>query len=230
MTSHPQPSPFQAGTSQPGSSQAGHGRSVPAGEGPSEPATSARHASGKAIQKRAQARRDALLDAAVALLEDGGFPAVTHRAVAHQAGVPLAATTYYFDSRDQLVAHAFTRLVECELAATGAILSGPGSLVDRLTALVGQDRARQLGLWELYVHAGRDPVLQAIARTWTDGCDAALATALRRDRYPHSPADVRFLATLLSGLWIETTVEARPGTAAHDTLTRALNTLRATKT
>ncbi|GAA1004057.1 hypothetical protein Aple_005730 [Acrocarpospora pleiomorpha] len=205
-----------------------HGHSVPAGERAGEAATG-RQAAGKATQRRAQARRGALLDAAVALLEDGGFSAVTHRAVAHQAGVPLAATTYYFDSRDQLVAHAFTRLVERELAAIGAILDSPGSLVDRLTALVEQDRARQLGLWELYVHAGRDPVLQAIARTWTDGCDAALAVALRRDRYPHALGDVRFLATLLSGLWVETTVEARSGTAAYDTLTRALNALRASE-
>ncbi|GAA0404844.1 TetR family transcriptional regulator [Acrocarpospora corrugata] len=179
----------------------------------------------KTPQKRAQARRNAILDAAVTLLEEGGFPAVTHRAVAARAGLPLAATTYYFASRDDLVAHAFTRLVGHELAALHAILDAPGPLPDRLTAILTQDRARQLGLWELYVHAGRDPALQAIARTWTDGCDAALTTALHRDGHPHAPADVRFLATLLNGLWIETTVEARPITAARATLTRALHAL-----
>ncbi|GIH26749.1 TetR family transcriptional regulator [Acrocarpospora phusangensis] len=181
---------------------------------------------GREPQKRARIRREALLDAAVTLLENGGFPAVTHRAVAQRAGVPLAATTYYFASRDDLVAHAFTRLVEHELTETRAILDTPGPpLQDRLTALLQQDRARQLGLWELYVHAGRDPALQTIARTWTDGCDAALATALRRDGYPCAPADVRFLATLLYGLWVETTVEARSGTTHSDTLNRALRTL-----
>ena len=47
-------------------------------------------------QRRSRARREALLRAAVALLAEGGVRAVTHRAVADRAGVPLAATTYYF--------------------------------------------------------------------------------------------------------------------------------------
>jgi DNA-binding transcriptional regulator YbjK len=45
---------------------------------------------------RGEARRTAIVDAALRLVARGGPRAVTHRAVAAEADVPLAATTYYF--------------------------------------------------------------------------------------------------------------------------------------
>lgn len=134
-------------------------------------------------QERAVRRREALLDAAVDLLGDGGFAAVTHRAVARRAGLPLAATSYYFTSRDQLLAEAFALLVERELARMRAAvdhLAGrtPLAVAETLTGVYASDRLRQLGLWELYLQAGRDPALQAIARAWTDGCDDIVAAVL----------------------------------------------------
>jgi len=44
------------------------------------------------------ARRRSILEATVRLLVRGGLAGVTHRAVAREADVPLAATTYYFRS------------------------------------------------------------------------------------------------------------------------------------
>jgi AcrR family transcriptional regulator len=79
-------------------------------------------------QERGWRRRDALLDAGVELLTEGGFAAVSHRAVAERAGLPLAATTYYFRSRDDLIAAAFELMVDRDLAATR----------ERFTARVGQ--------------------------------------------------------------------------------------------
>ena len=48
--------------------------------------------------------KDAALLAAADLLVEGGFDAVRHRAVATRAGLPLASTTYYFESLDDLIA------------------------------------------------------------------------------------------------------------------------------
>ncbi|TMR88817.1 TetR/AcrR family transcriptional regulator, partial [Nonomuraea basaltis] len=158
------------------------------------------------------------LTAAVDLLTDGGFAAVTHRAVAQRAHLPLAATTYYFASRDQLLAEAFAQLVETELGTTRAWIADHG-----LAALPDQvaeaDRARQLGLWELYVHAGRDPVLQQIARRWTDGCIRLIADTLH---LPHTDPRVRLLYTTISTLWLEHVVEQRPLDEARTLLTLAL--------
>ncbi|MDL9936871.1 TetR family transcriptional regulator [Gordonia sp. ABSL1-1] len=51
-------------------------------------------------------RRSRLIEAAGDLLLEGGFDAVRHRAVAERAGLPLASTTYYFASLDDLMAEA----------------------------------------------------------------------------------------------------------------------------
>ncbi|NED68521.1 TetR family transcriptional regulator, partial [Streptomyces sp. SID10244] len=51
-------------------------------------------------------RRSRLIEAAGALLLEGGFDAVRHRAVADRAKLPLASTTYYFGSLEDLMAEA----------------------------------------------------------------------------------------------------------------------------
>ncbi|MGP3959517.1 TetR/AcrR family transcriptional regulator [Nonomuraea sp. 3N208] len=187
---------------------------------PDHPGLAPRHT---ATQARGRRRRAALLAAAVDLLTEGGFAAVTHRAVAQRAHLPLAATTYYFASRDQLLAEAFAQLVETELATTRAWIADHG-LLDLPAQVAAADRTRQLGLWELYVHAGRDPVLQQIARRWTDGCTHLIADALHlSDTDPR----VRLLSTTLSTVWLEHVVEQRPLDEARTLLTLAIeNTLR----
>jgi DNA-binding transcriptional regulator YbjK len=168
-------------------------------------------------QERSRRRRAGLLAAAVDLLTEGGFAAVTHRAVAHRAGLPLAATTYYFTSRDQLLAEAFAQLVETELDTMRDWLHthGPTALPDHIAAA---DHTRQLGLWELYVHAGRDPVLRQIARRWTDGCVRLLAESLG---LPPGDPRVRLLYTTMSTLWLELLVEQRPPAEARTLLQHA---------
>ena len=59
-----------------------------------------------AVTPKGERRRYALVSAAADLLCEGGFDAVRHRAVARRAGLPLASTTYYFSSLDDLIANA----------------------------------------------------------------------------------------------------------------------------
>src|SRR3954449_114276 len=49
------------------------------------------------------ARREHILRATLELIGEHGSDAVTHRAVAKRARVPLSATTYWFDSKEQLL-------------------------------------------------------------------------------------------------------------------------------
>ncbi len=168
------------------------------------------------LQERGRRRRDALLEAAVALLEEGGFAAVSHRAVAERAHVPLGATTYYFRSRDALLTQAFQRLVEREVGTWHQRLAGlDGGTADTTDALPSvllpageEERARQLALWELYLHAGRDPALRRPARAWTEGCIAAATELTRPAGYP--PEAVRLLVVTLQGVLLHNLVEARP--------------------
>ncbi|MEU4328512.1 TetR/AcrR family transcriptional regulator [Nonomuraea dietziae] len=171
-----------------------------------------------ATQPRGLRRRAALLAAAVDLLTEGGFAAVTHRAVAQRAQLPLAATTYYFTSRDHLLAEAFACLVDSELAATRAWVADHG-LEQIIDEVADADRGRQLALWELYVHAGRDPALQQLARRWTDGCVAIVADALGLPA--HDPT-ARLIYTTVTAQWLEHVVEQRPVADARALLALAL--------
>src|SRR3954453_4527359 len=62
----------------------------------------------------AQGRREEILEATLQVIGRSGREAVTHRAVAEEAGVPLGSTTYYFDSRDDLLGQALEYVARSE--------------------------------------------------------------------------------------------------------------------
>ena len=61
---------------------------------------------------RGVARRIALLEATLELLAEIGADAVTHRRVAEHAGLPLASTTYWFESKEHLLTEALRYAAE----------------------------------------------------------------------------------------------------------------------
>jgi DNA-binding transcriptional regulator YbjK len=96
-----------------------------------------------AVTPKGERRRYALVSAAAELLCEGGFEAVRHRAVARRAGLPLASTTYYFSSLDDLIASAVAHvglLEVAQLRAQVAALSrrrrGPETIADLLVDLL----------------------------------------------------------------------------------------------
>src|SRR5581483_4015669 len=70
-----------------------------------------------ATRPRGTARRAALLDAVLRIVADTGPDAVTHRRVAEVAELPLASTTYWFSSKEELLAAAFELAAERDIAA-----------------------------------------------------------------------------------------------------------------
>lgn len=89
---------------------------------------------------RGQRTRDAIVEAAIALLREDGAASVTHRAVAARAGTSLAATTYHFATLDDLLVFSFElltdRLVgEVERLAE-LVLSGRMDLVEAALVFV----------------------------------------------------------------------------------------------
>lgn len=69
----------------------------------------------KASRKDGQARRIAILEATLAVIVQEGIRGVRHRAVAKQAQVPLASTTYYFSDIKCLISDALTYFAEKHL-------------------------------------------------------------------------------------------------------------------
>ncbi|MGV0716254.1 TetR/AcrR family transcriptional regulator [Mycolicibacterium sp. XJ879] len=130
-----------------------------------------------AVTPKGERRRCALVSAAADLLCEGGFDAVRHRAVARRAGLPLASTTYYFSSLDDLIAKAVEHVGEREteqLRARVAMLprrrrgaeSTAAILVDLLVDdAVGQGGSEQLiSRYERYIACARQPMLRDIQR------------------------------------------------------------------
>ena len=130
-----------------------------------------------AVTPKGERRRGALVSAAADLLCEGGFDAVRHRAVARRAGLPLASTTYYFSSLDDLIAnaveHSGAREAE-QLRSRVATLSrrrrGAESTADVLVdLLVGEANGLRvseqlISRYERYIACARQPGLRDIAR------------------------------------------------------------------
>jgi DNA-binding transcriptional regulator YbjK len=157
-------------------------------------------------------RRSLIIDATVALLTREGIGAVTHRAVAREADVPLAATTYYFESKDELITEALERLVTHEVDvfeersnALGASINSPEALAvalaDVLTSRGEDERRMALAQFEVYLEAARRPALRApVARwieTFTQLSEVALVAAGAPDPKERAPVMVAAIDGIL---------------------------------
>ncbi|MCO1654176.1 TetR/AcrR family transcriptional regulator [Pseudonocardia humida] len=186
---------------------------------------------------KGERRRQELVTAAAALLRAGGFDAVRHRAVAERAGLPLASTTYYFASLDDLVTAAAERTSRDELdegrvqlAQLAETRAARPELVELvLDQLLGPE-SRDGGLdavllrYERLVGAGRRPYLAPLMRELRAELDALLAEILRRSGHPMSAEAIRDLVSLVDGAVISALIEADPDprAAARDALLRLL--------
>jgi DNA-binding transcriptional regulator YbjK len=163
----------------------------------------------KRAEQRAE-RRGAILAATVRILGSRGLGAVTHRAVAREADVPLAATTYYFSSKDEMITEALGLLAEEEITQlqerAAQLGHGLGSPTQAATALIGvllpdEASARaQLAKFEVYLEAARRPALRETAAHWQDAF-IGLAEAVLRAAGAAEPAKrAPLLVTAIDGV------------------------------
>jgi DNA-binding transcriptional regulator YbjK len=186
---------------------------------------------------KGERRRQALAAAAADLLRSGGFGGVRHRAVAERAGLPLASTTYYFESLDDLVTAAVEHGSRAELAEGRAHLAqlaeqprDDAALVELvLDQLLGPE-SRDGGLdavllrYERLVGAGRRPYLAPLMRELRAELDALLTEVLARAGRRVDPEALRRLVSLVDGTVISALIEADPDprAAAREVLLRSL--------
>ncbi|MFA5711253.1 TetR/AcrR family transcriptional regulator [Mycolicibacterium sp.] len=151
-----------------------------------------------AVTPKGERRRCALVSAAAELLCEGGFEAVRHRAVARRAGLPLASTTYYFSSLDDLIVAAVEYIGMREAAVLRSRVKalprrrrGSESTADVLLELLIDDdgpdtRAHEqlISRYERYVACARQPALRDIQRRMMQQRAEAIAEAV--DRSGHS--------------------------------------------
>jgi DNA-binding transcriptional regulator YbjK len=175
---------------------------------------------------RNQRRREALADAAIAILGTSGIHALSHRATDERAGLPAGTAANYFSTRDKLLAAAARQVFGLHVAAMEAADSQVAGPVgpDGLAELIGgalydwatRQRTRYLALYELSLEATRRPTLAAALSGMVA---ATLDVTIGQHRalgLDTSPAQVQALITLFSGLLL-TLVTGPPEAVTPDT-------------
>jgi AcrR family transcriptional regulator len=140
--------------------------------------------------KRQNPRRQDILEATLRVIGESGVNSVTHRAVAEEANVALASTTYYFDSKSALVEEALELMIARSTEYVRRYTACPArishdELVDRIVGFVdahaNDPNAFLLAQWELMLEAGREEYLRPLARRWTiaymDGFERVVRSA-----------------------------------------------------
>lgn len=190
---------------------------------------------------RGAARRAALVTAAADLVDADGPAAVSHRAVAAGAGVPLAATTYYFRDLDDLVAAGVELGCrrEQETAAAGladlphrrrSAAATAGLVVDTVLTAQRTTDAQLYAYYERWLASGRHPAARPALQAARERLDALLAALL--DRCGHPGVPVGPLVALLDGTVLSALVEgggqgrARATAAVADLLDQRKRRLR----
>lgn len=164
------------------------------------------------------------MDAAADLLLEGGFEAVRHRAVAARAGVPLASTTYYFASLEDLTAAAVERCGERELEVMHARIDEVASrtrgvdatvelIVDMLVGVFDHTAAghdQLVNRYERFVAFARHPEMRDVQRRLRAELDQLIVSVLTRSGREVSDEGLRRLVYVVDGAVVGALSEGDP--------------------
>jgi TetR/AcrR family transcriptional regulator, regulator of biofilm formation and stress response len=163
-------------------------------------------------EQRAE-RRGAIVDAAVRIIATSGLPALTHRAVAREAKVPLAATTYYFASKDEIVREALEELARVEVARLAELaqrireIESTAELGTLVEAALFPDpeeaEQRWLAQFEIYLEAARNPALRPAVEHWRAAFVEVAESALRVAGAPDPQRRAQLAVAGMNGLLMD---------------------------
>ncbi|MDO5081152.1 TetR/AcrR family transcriptional regulator [Buchananella hordeovulneris] len=178
-------------------------------------------------------RIEQILAAAVRVFGAGGHGAVTHRAVAAEAGVSVGLTTYYFKNRENLLFSAVKYAISIESARLHALVDDlPAQLpADRSVAVLTEmffdktvaDPLYDLALFEMFLEATRNPAARELTRAWTE----LILGLVERVLPPTDPSlpraqAVQIVAATIDGLMLEEAANQTLGLAALRTHLQAV--------
>ena len=156
-------------------------------------------------------RREALLSAAMRVLDRDGMRGLTYRSVAREAGVSHGLVRHHFGSRDALIHEAVLDLAERSLQST-RLESGTGRLEDlgAGTSRMVTDAQNLPGVdYELVLEARRRPELAPAVHALYDRYLDATRRELDRIGLADDEPLVRLVFAALDGLVIQMLVYGR---------------------
>lgn len=128
-----------------------------------------------AKQERSERTRAAIVAGAIEALAAEGVAGLTHRLLARRSGASLAATTYYFDSKQDVVAAASNELLRSFLedftSAVSGFRGGGAAAYRNFVAwaaanALAEARPRTLAGCEITLEGARHAAGRRLARSW----------------------------------------------------------------
>ncbi len=165
-------------------------------------------------QPRGEARREVILRATLAIIGERGADAVTHRAVAERAGLPLSATTYWFASKEELLQETLLLAAREEIERIERVVLdlAPRELdvlewARAVSAVLAEDLesdpARHVAFTELALEGTRRPWLRAEMARWHEAqlrlAELGLRAAGARDPHGDAPLVVAAITGFMLG-------------------------------
>lgn len=166
------------------------------------------------MYQKGERRREEILNATLRLIGARGADAVTHRAVAEEAGVPLSATTYYFASKEDLLEETLLlaareeteRLEQLVLELAPRSLSveeWAGAVAAQIAGDVAAEPAKHVALFELGLEATRREQLRVELQRWQDAHLRLAEMGCRAIGSEEPELDARVVVAALTGLMLQ---------------------------
>ena len=151
--------------------------------------------------------------ATLSLIGERGPDAVTHRAVAERAGVPLSATTYWFDSKEQLLQESLLLAAREEVERVERVvldlapreldvLEWARAVSAVLAADLESDPIRHVALIELVLEGTRRPWLGEEVARWHRRQLRLAEVGLRATGSPDPRADAPLVVAAVTGFML----------------------------
>ena len=159
------------------------------------------------------ARREHILRATLELIGEHGSDAVTHRAVAQRAGVPLSATTYWFDSKEQLLQETLLLAAREEIERLERLVldlaprefdvaEWAGAVAAVIAADLAEDPIRHVAFMELALEGTRRAWLAEEVARWHAAHLRLAELGLRAAGSPDPRADAPLLVAAITGFML----------------------------
>ena len=179
-----------------------------------------------------QARRAALLEAAVEVIAEQGVAGATHRSIAARAGMPTSTTSYFFSSLDDLIAAALQVVGDRIVARVDSVTAqvadaelGPQESIDRFVdAVMAEPERDTVAQFEIYLECARRPQLQGTAHQIMASIEGGAEASLRALGIANADDRAPMVVAMLDGLALHR--HARPrGSSDRKVVTDALHSL-----
>ena len=172
------------------------------------------------MYQKGERRREEILRATLRVIGAHGADAVTHRAVAQEAGVPVSATTYYVASKDELLQQTLLlaareeteRLERLVLELAPLSLSAgdwAAAVAAQIAADIRDEPDKHVALFELGLEATRTELLRGELARWQEAHIRLAEMGCRAVGSEAPELDARIVVAALTGLMLEQLASGR---------------------